>query len=82
MPVQVITLNGGSSSDTTSVGRASQTHLPEPHLLVGVDTLIDAMLTPRLGRHDAPISVDADGTVRPGPTFRALEKAALRHDAW
>jgi len=78
VPVQVVVLNGGSSSGTTSVGRALQTHLPEPHLLIGDDTLIDAMPTPRPGRHDAPISVDADGTVRPGPTFRALEQAWYR----
>lgn len=72
VPVQVIVLNGGSSSGATSVGRAQRTHLPEPHLL------IDAMPTPRPDRHDAPISVDADGTVRPGPTFRALEQAWYR----
>jgi len=72
VPVQVIVLNGGSSSGATSVGRAQRTHLPEPHLL------IDAMPTPRPDRHDAPISVDADGTVRPGPTFRALEQAGYR----
>jgi len=78
VPVQVIVLNGGSSSGTTSVGRAQQTHLPKPHLPLGVDTLIDAMPTPRPGRHDAPISVDADRTARPGPTFRTLEKAWYR----
>jgi len=78
VPVQVIVLNGGSSSGTTSVGRALQSQLPKPHLLIGVDTLIDAMPAPRSGRHDAPISVDADGTVRPGLTFRALERAWYR----
>jgi len=78
VPVQVIVLNGGSSSGTTPVGRDQRTHLPEPHLLIGVDTLIEAMPTPRPGRQDAPISVDADGTVRPGPTFRALEQAWYR----
>lgn len=74
VPVQVIVLNGGSSSGATSVGRAQRTHLPEPHLL------IDAMPTPRPDRHDAPISVDADGTVRPGPTFRL--RRLQRFSAW
>ena len=63
MAARVIVLNGGSSSGTTSVARALQARLPEPHLLLGVDTLIDAM--PAGGSHDAPIAVDADGTVGP-----------------
>ena len=71
MAARVIVLNGGSSSGTTSVARALQARLPEPHLLLGVDTLIDAM--PTGGGHDAPIEVDADGTVRPAGSMRALE---------
>lgn len=78
MPYDVIVLNGGSSSGTTSVARALQAELTDPHLLLGVDTLIDAMPLPQPGRHDHPITVDADGTVQPGPTFRALERAWTR----
>ena len=74
MSVQVIVLNGGSSSGTTSVARALQDLLPEPHLLLGVDTLIEAMPS-HPSRHDPAITVDSDGTVRPGPAFRALEQA-------
>ena len=78
MPFQVVVLNGGSSSGTTSVARALQTRLPRPSPLLGVDTLIDAMPEPQPDRHAAAVTVAADGTVRPGTAFRALEKTWYR----
>lgn len=77
-PVEVVVLNGGSSSGTTSIARELQAQLERPSLLLGVDTLIDAMPAVRAGRHDAAVAVGPDGTVVPGPAFRALESAWYR----
>lgn len=41
--VQVIVLNGGSSSGKSAIARCLQAVLPEPWLVFGVDTLIEAM---------------------------------------
>jgi chloramphenicol 3-O phosphotransferase len=73
--VQVIVLNGGSSSGKTGIARCLQAVLPDPWLVFGVDTLIEAMpLSIRTSA--AGIEFGADGGVSVGPEFRALE------DAW
>jgi chloramphenicol 3-O phosphotransferase len=72
---QVIVLNGGSSSGKTGIARCLQAVLPDPWLVFGVDTLIEAM--PLATRTSAAgIEFAADGGVSTGPQFRALE------DAW
>jgi chloramphenicol 3-O phosphotransferase len=40
---QVIVLNGGSSSGKSGIARCLQAVLPDPWLVFGVDSLIDAM---------------------------------------
>jgi chloramphenicol 3-O phosphotransferase len=71
---QVIVLNGGSSSGKSGIARCLQAVLPDPWLVFGVDSLIQAM----------PVSVQAsavgiefapDGEVVVGPEFRTLEAA-------
>jgi len=41
--IQVIVLNGGSSSGESGIVRCLQAVLPDPWLAFGVDTLIEAM---------------------------------------
>ena len=74
MATQVIILNGGSSSGKSGIARCLQAVLPDPWLVFGVDSLIQAM----------PVSVQAsavgiefapDGEVVVGPEFRTLEAA-------
>jgi chloramphenicol 3-O phosphotransferase len=71
---QVIVLNGGSSSGKSGIARCLQAVLPDPWLVFGVDSLIQAM----------PVSMQAsavgiefapDGEVVVGPEFRTLEAA-------
>jgi chloramphenicol 3-O phosphotransferase len=71
---QVIILNGGSSSGKSGIARCLQAVLPDPWLVFGVDSLIQAM----------PVSVQASamgiefapgGEVVVGPEFRTLEAA-------
>ena len=67
-------LNGGSSSGKTGIARCLQAVLPDPWLVFGVDTLIQAMPA------SSPVSATgiefaADGEVVIGPEFRALEAA-------
>lgn len=75
--IQVIMLNGGSSSGKTTIATYLQAILPSSWLRFGVDTLIDAM-PQRLLSTDAGIEFGADGSVRPGPEFRRLESAWMR----
>ncbi|MEU3712389.1 chloramphenicol phosphotransferase CPT family protein [Streptomyces catenulae] len=74
MAHQVIVLNGGSSSGTSSLARALQDVLPRPWLTFGVDSLIEA-LPP--GLMDAPdgLVLGADGSVTPGAAFQALQES-------
>ena len=72
--VQVILLNGGSSSGKTSIAIQLQALLPAPWLRLGVDTLIDAM-PERLLTAASGLEIGADGSVRPGQEFRRLESA-------
>ncbi|WP_436498075.1 chloramphenicol phosphotransferase CPT [Actinokineospora sp. HUAS TT18] len=66
----VIVLNGGSSSGKTSVARCLQTLLPGPWLVLGVDTLIDAL--PAAG---AGVDFADDGGVSVDAGFRSVEAA-------
>lgn len=75
--VQVIVLNGGSSSGKTTIATCLQEILPSPWLRLGVDTLIDAM-PPRLLTSETGIELGADGSVRPGHEFRRLESAWMQ----
>jgi chloramphenicol 3-O phosphotransferase len=73
--VQVIVLNGGSSSGKSGIARCLQAVLPEAWLAIGVDTLIDVMPA-RLRLGSEGIGFAADGEVTVGVEFRLLE------DAW
>ena len=73
--IQVIVLNGGSSSGKSGVARCLQAVLPEPCLALGTDTLIEA--APSSSPTSATgIEFGPAGQVVVGPEFRALE------DAW
>ena len=74
MTIQVIVLNGGSSSGKSEVARCLQAILPEPWLSLGVDMLIEAM--PVSAQTSASgIQFPAGGAVVIGPEFRALDCA-------
>lgn len=77
MTIQVIVLNGGSSSGKSDIARCLQAVLPEPWLATGVDVLVDA-LPAQLQAADSGIEVAADGRVAVGGTFRTLEHAWMR----
>ncbi|MFI7099722.1 chloramphenicol phosphotransferase CPT [Streptomyces sp. NPDC050161] len=78
MTFDVIVLNGGSSSGTSSLARALQDALlPRPWLTFGVDTLVEA-LPPTLMNTPAGLVLAPDGTVSPGPAFRALQDDWMR----
>ena len=67
-------LNGGSSSGKSGIARCLQAVLPDPWLVFGVDTLIQAM--PASSPMSATgIEFATDGEVVIGPEFRALEAA-------
>jgi chloramphenicol 3-O phosphotransferase len=71
---QVIVLNGGSSSGKSGISRCLQAVLPDPWLVLGVDTLIDAM-PGSMQTSDAGIEFAPEGEVIIGPEFRTLEAA-------
>ncbi len=71
---QVIVLNGGSSSGTSSIARHLQALLPGPWLVLGIDTLIEA-LPPAAPTDDDGIAFHPDGEVSVGARFRDLEAA-------
>jgi chloramphenicol 3-O phosphotransferase len=68
--IQVIVLNGGSSSGKSGIARCLQAVLPDPWLVLGTDTLIQAMPVPAPGIEFAP-----GGEVIVSPEFRTLEAA-------
>ena len=72
--VQVIVLNGGSSSGKTEIARSLQAILPEPWIRLGVDDLVDA-LPPSLLDSDSGISFGQHGEVAVNGRFRELEAA-------
>ncbi|MET8771965.1 chloramphenicol phosphotransferase CPT [Streptomyces sp. NPDC004658] len=75
MTTQVILLNGGSSAGKSGIARCLQAVLPDPWLVFGIDSLVDA-LPPRLqDAADGGIEFAADGEVRVGAGFRSLEAA-------
>lgn len=74
MAIQVIVVNGGSSSGKSGLVRCLQAVLPEPWLSVGVDTFIDA-LPPALSGNGDGIAFGADGEVNLGDDFVRLEEA-------
>ncbi|MET8638139.1 chloramphenicol phosphotransferase CPT [Streptomyces sp. NPDC004074] len=74
MTMDVIVLNGGSSSGKSGIVRCLQALLPDPWLALGTDTLVEAMPA-SLRASDAGIEFAADGEVSVGPRFRALEAA-------
>jgi len=74
MTTQVIVLNGGSSSGESGIARCLQAVLPDPWLVFGVDTLIQAMPV-SMRTSAAGIEFAPDGEVVVGPEFRTLEAA-------
>ena len=77
MAIQVIVVNGGSSSGKSGIVRCLQAVLPEPWLAIGVDVFVQA-LPVSLQASDAGIDIGADGAVSVGAQFRALEAAWMR----
>jgi chloramphenicol 3-O phosphotransferase len=72
--IQVIVLNGGSSSGKSGIARCLQAVLLDPWLVFGTDTLVQAMPM-SLQTSAAGIEFAQDGEVIVGPEFRALEAA-------
>lgn len=67
--MDVIFLNGGSSSGKSSIARALQATLSEPWLAFGVDTFVAALPLTGGGIEFAPT-----GEIVVGPVFRRLEE--------
>lgn len=74
MATQVIVLNGGSSSGKSGIARCLQAVLPDPWLVFGVDSLIQAMPV-SVQTSAAGIEFAPGGEVAVGPEFRVLEAA-------
>jgi chloramphenicol 3-O phosphotransferase len=72
--IDVIVLNGGSSSGKTTIGRCLQALLPGSWLLLGVDNLIEALPAEHEGGK-SPIAFESSGLVTVGPEFRRFEAA-------
>lgn len=70
MGIQVIVLNGGSSSGKTGIARCLQAILPDPWVKLGVDDLLDALPPSRSG-----IDFGPRGEVTPSADFRTIEAA-------
>lgn len=80
--MDVIILNGGSSSGKSTIARHLQDVLPDPWLHLGADTLVDALPPRLLGGSEGLSGVEGlggvdsgDGTVEVGPAFAALDAA-------
>jgi chloramphenicol 3-O phosphotransferase len=72
--VDVIILNGGSSSGKTTIAKCLQNSLSTSWLRFSIDDLIDAMPN-AMFNVDSGIKFDSDGSVSPGAEFRTLESA-------
>jgi chloramphenicol 3-O phosphotransferase len=72
--IQVIVLNGGSSSGKTSIARCLQAMLPRPWLRFSVDDFVEA-LPPGLLDSGAGLAIGGQGEVTVGEAFRELEAA-------
>jgi chloramphenicol 3-O phosphotransferase len=70
--IQVIVLNGGSSSGKSGITRCLQAVLPDPWLAFGTDNLVQAMPM-SMQASAAGIEFGQDGEVIVGPQFRTLE---------
>jgi chloramphenicol 3-O phosphotransferase len=73
VPIQVIVLNGGSSSGKSTIARRLQAVLVQPWLTFGTDSLIEAM--PPSLEGEGGVELRPDGQVVVGAEFRALEAA-------
>jgi chloramphenicol 3-O phosphotransferase len=69
-PGRVLFLNGGSSAGKTTLGRALQSGLPDPWLLLGIDQLIWA-LPPEMVNDPDGLSVH-EGVIARGDRFMAI----------
>jgi chloramphenicol 3-O phosphotransferase len=74
MTVQVIVLNGGSSSGKSGIARCLQAILPDPWLVMSIDSLVEAMPA-SLQSSATGIEFAPGGEVVIGPEFRAAEAA-------
>jgi chloramphenicol 3-O phosphotransferase len=74
MSVQIIVLNGGSSSGKSTLARCLQAVLPNPWLTLSVDDFLNAMPPAMLTSEDG-IVIAPDGQITVGPGLRALEAA-------
>lgn len=72
--VDVIILNGGSSSGKTTLAKCLQNSLPTSWLRFSIDDLIDAMPDIML-EADTGIKFGNDGSVSSGTEFRTLKSA-------
>jgi len=72
--VEVIILNGGSSSGKTTVAKNLQNSLSAPWLRFSIDDLVEA-LPDAMVDEDSGITFGSDGSVTPGTAFRSLERA-------
>jgi chloramphenicol 3-O phosphotransferase len=72
--VQIIVLNGGSSSGKTEIARCLQAILPEPWIRLSVDDLVEA-LPPSLLDSDSGISFGQQGEVAVSGGFLEVEGA-------
>lgn len=72
--VDVIILNGGSSSGKTTIAKCLQNSLSTSWLRFSIDDLVDAMPDAMLNA-DSGITIKDDGVVSPGNEFRTLESA-------
>jgi chloramphenicol 3-O phosphotransferase len=72
--LQIIVLNGGSSSGKTGIARCLQAILPKPWIRLSVDDLVGA-LPPSLLDSDSGISFGQHGEVAVSGGFREVEAA-------
>jgi chloramphenicol 3-O phosphotransferase len=92
-PIEIIVLNGTTSSGKTTLAEALQDALEESWLVFGIDTLLsalplglwdiaeDAVISPRPRDHEVRaggIAFSAGGDVSVGAEFRRLEDSWLR----
>ncbi|GCD37161.1 putative O-phosphotransferase [Streptomyces chrestomyceticus JCM 4735] len=73
----VVVLNGGSSSGTSTLIRQLQDVLPRPWLTFGVDSFIEALppslVVPEASDTAPGLGLAPDGSITVGPVFRALQ---------
>ncbi|MFH9423759.1 chloramphenicol phosphotransferase CPT [Streptomyces sp. NPDC017529] len=73
----VVVLNGGSSSGTSTLVRQLQEILPRPWLTFGVDSFIEALppslVTPEASATAPGLGLAPDGSITVGPVFRTLQ---------